>query len=109
MRRCIIRGRNYPTKTNLKYKMVSVLPIWIVKSNVSSVGPTLETLGFAFKIGSTSTFLYFDLYLNTAYAAHYVYKINLAVKIFNLILYYILALYYIYILIRIYIIKRIVL
>ena len=24
-------------------------------------------------VGSTSTFLYFDLYLNTAYAAHYVY------------------------------------
>ena len=28
----------------------------------------LETLDFAFHIGSTSTFLYFDLYLNTAYA-----------------------------------------
>ena len=24
-------------------------------------------------IGSTPTYLYFDLYLNTAYAAHYVY------------------------------------
>ena len=30
---------------------------------------TLETLD----IGSTSTFLYFDLFLKTAYATHYVY------------------------------------
>ena len=29
--------------------------------------PTLETLEFAFYIGSTPTFLHFDLYLNTAY------------------------------------------
>ena len=34
---------------------------------------TLEMLDFTFHIGSTPTFLYFDLYLNTAYAAHYVY------------------------------------
>ena len=34
---------------------------------------TLETLDFAFHIVSTPTFLYFDMYLNTAYAAHYVY------------------------------------
>ena len=33
----------------------------------------LETLDFTIRIGSTPTFLYFDLYLNTAYAAHYVY------------------------------------
>ena len=65
----------------------SIWPITIrkVKSNVSSVGPsafvmclsdeapTLETLDFTFHIGRTPTFLYFDLYLNTAYAAHYVY------------------------------------
>ena len=37
-----------------------------------STEPTLETLEFAFHIGSTPAFLYFDLYLNTAYAAHYV-------------------------------------
>ena len=35
-------------------------------------GPTLETIDFTFRIGSTLTFLYFDLYLNTAYAAHYI-------------------------------------
>ena len=36
-------------------------------------GPTLEMLDYTIHIGSTPTFLYFDLYLNTAYAAHYVY------------------------------------
>ena len=40
---------------------------------LSDEGPTLETLDFTFYIGSTPTFLYFVLYLNTAYAAHYVY------------------------------------
>ena len=33
--------------------------------------PTLKTLDFTFYIGSTPIFSYFDLYLNTAYAAHY--------------------------------------
>ena len=33
----------------------------------------LETLDYAIRIGSTPTFLYFDLYLYSAYAAHYVY------------------------------------
>ena len=40
---------------------------------LSDKGPTLETLDFTIHIGSTPTFLYFDLYLNTTYAAHYVY------------------------------------
>ena len=40
---------------------------------LSDEGPPLKTLDFTFYIGSTPTFLYFDLYLNTAYAAHYVY------------------------------------
>ena len=35
----------------------------------------LETLDFTIRIGSTPTFLYFDLYLYSAYAAHYVYFI----------------------------------
>ena len=39
---------------------------------LSEEGPMLETLDFTIRIGSTPTFLYFDLYLNTAYAAHYV-------------------------------------
>ena len=33
----------------------------------------LETLDYTIRIGSTPTFLYFDLYLHSAYAAHYVY------------------------------------
>ena len=38
----------------------------------------LETLDHTIRIGSTPTFLYFDLYLYSAYAAHYVYfNINL--------------------------------
>ena len=35
--------------------------------------PTLKTLDFTIRIGITSTFLYFNLYLNTAFAADYVY------------------------------------
>ena len=31
----------------------------------------LETLDYIICIGSTPTFLYFDLYLYSAYAAHY--------------------------------------
>ena len=33
-------------------------------------GPTLETLDFTIRIGSTPTFSYFDLNLYSAYAAH---------------------------------------
>ena len=39
---------------------------------LSDEGPTFKTLDFTFYIGSTPTFLYFDLYFNTAYAAHYI-------------------------------------
>ena len=80
-----------------KYKVVGVLPIridWIVKSNVSSVrpslrrgflsdeGPTLETLDYTIRIGGTPTFLYFDLYLHSAYAAHFIY-INCSIVFIN--------------------------
>ena len=40
---------------------------------LSNERPTLETLDYTIRIGSTPTFLYFDLYLYSAYAAHYVY------------------------------------
>ena len=36
----------------------------------------LETLDYTIHIGSTPTFLYFDLYLYSAYAAHYVYYLK---------------------------------
>ena len=105
-----IAGKNFILFTNfpslnyfLFYIKVGVLPILIVKFNVSSVGPlsesvgpstfvrekhdfqiscfhesiqflsdegpTLETLNFTIHIGSTPNILYFDLYLNAAYAA----------------------------------------
>ena len=71
-----------------KYEKVGVLPIRIVKSNVSSVGPssernegpTFETLDFIIRIGRTPTFSYFGLYLYSAYSAHCVYNFTLAYK-----------------------------
>ena len=39
----------------------------------------LETLDCTIRIGSTLTFLYFDLYLYSAYVAHYVLYINSSV------------------------------
>ena len=38
----------------------------------------LETLDYNIRIGSTPTFLYFDLYLYSANAAYYVYLIKLS-------------------------------
>ena len=54
-------------------------------------GPMLETLDYTIRIGSTPTFLYFDLYLYSAYAAHfiyielYTYTYNVLSEIWNLI------------------------
>ena len=42
---------------------------------LSDEGPMLETLDYTILIGSTPSFLYFDLYLYSAYAAHFVYSI----------------------------------
>ena len=44
----------------------------IISVFLSPVEPTLKTSDFAIRIFSTQTFLYFDLYFNTAYATHYV-------------------------------------
>ena len=41
---------------------------------LSDEGPTHKTLEFTLRFGSTPTFLYIDLYLNTACAAHCVYS-----------------------------------
>ena len=46
-----------------------------VKTKWLDEGPMLETLDYTIRIGSTPTFLYFDLYLYSPYAAHYIYKI----------------------------------
>ena len=40
---------------------------------LSDEGPMLETLDYTIRISSTPTILYFDLYLYSAYAVHYVY------------------------------------
>ena len=40
---------------------------------LSDEGPMLETLDYTIRIGSTPTFLYFDLFLYSAYAVRYVY------------------------------------
>ena len=40
---------------------------------LSDEGPMLEMLDYTIRIGSTPTFLYFNLYFYSAYAAHYVY------------------------------------
>ena len=42
---------------------------------LSDEGPMLATLDYTIRIGSTPTILYFDLYLYSAYAAHYVYSL----------------------------------
>ena len=44
----------------------------IISVFLSPEDRTLKTLDFAIRIVSTQTFLYFDLYFNTAYATHYV-------------------------------------
>ena len=53
--------------------LFNVALMLLVMLFLSDEGPMLETLDFTIRIGSTPTFLYFDLYLYSAYAAHYVY------------------------------------
>ena len=47
----------------------------------SDEGPMLETLDYTIRIGSTPTFLYFDLYLCSAYAAHFAHTCNQSLEI----------------------------
>ena len=44
------------------------------RETVVSRALMLETLDYTIRIGSTPTILYFNLYLYSAYAAHYVYR-----------------------------------
>ena len=48
-------------------------PIRLFRLLFSDEGPKFETLNYTIHIGSTPTILYFDLYLYSVYAAHYVY------------------------------------
>ena len=70
----IITTRNgtnfYVTWLSLLYKFTRFSIYFLF---LSDEGPMLETLDYTIRIGSTSTFLYFNLYLYSAYAAHYVY------------------------------------
>ena len=52
------------------FSPLNSLGILIYLMFLSDEGPTLETLDFTTRFGSASTFLYFDLYLYTACAAH---------------------------------------
>ena len=45
----------------------------------------LETLDYTIRIGSIPTFLYFDLYLYSAYAAHFVYIIIIIMSMLNFV------------------------
>ena len=45
---------------------------------LSDEGPMLETLDYTIRIVGTPTFLYLDLYLYSAYAAHYVSSNNIS-------------------------------
>ena len=58
-----------------------VIHIYIYIYFLSDEGPMLETLDYTIRIGSTQTFLYFDLYLYSAYVAHYVYYTVAAVSV----------------------------
>ena len=51
---------------------------------LSDEGPMLETLDYTIRTGSTPTFLYFSLYLYSAYAAHYVYVCTTCMFIWNI-------------------------
>ena len=62
----------HPPHDQFKYEKVGVLPIWAY----SRVGPSSERnirLYYLYRQYSTPTFSYFDLYLYSAYAAHYIY------------------------------------
>ena len=60
--------------TELNQKAINVEAIKITSQQHSDEGPMLETLDHTIRIGSTPTFLYFDLYLYSAYAVHYIYN-----------------------------------
>ena len=69
-RKCRFRDPNFK-----KFSVVTMaspsLKSWL--RHCSLTIPMLETLDYTIRIGSTPTFFYFELYLYSAYAAHYVY------------------------------------
>ena len=67
------RSKNRLCKRALTFRALALRQRKTWKLFLSDEGPMLETLDHTIRIGSTPTFLYFDLYLHSAYAAHYVY------------------------------------
>ena len=68
------------TRLSLLYKFTRFFNYFLF---LSDEGPMLETLDYTIRIGSAPTFLYFDLYLYSAYAAHYVYFTDRLSLFFN--------------------------
>ena len=66
----VIYRRNKQISKIIKYTNNNKIPITTLF--LFDEGPMLEMLDYTIHIGSTPTFLYFDLYLYSAYAAHYV-------------------------------------
>ena len=67
MRDEFIRFRNYKNRVALRFRvrcvsaLIRVSRVGPCLMFLSDEGPTLETLDFAFYVGSTPTFLYLDL------------------------------------------------
>ena len=61
-------GLLFVTWLSLLYKFTRFFIYFLF---LSDEGPMLETLDYTIRIRSTPTFLYFDLYLYSAYAAHF--------------------------------------
>ena len=72
----INEGPNAYLTFGMDHKRSPNVPTFFIWTFLSDEGPTLETLDFTIRIGSTPTFSYFDLYLSrylySAYVAHYV-------------------------------------
>ena len=64
---------SYITNYNELFLLYKFTRFFIYFLFLSDEGPMLETLDYTIRIGSIPTFLYFDLYLYSAYAAHFVY------------------------------------
>ena len=68
------------TRLSLLYKFTRFFNYFLF---LSDEGPMRETLDYTIRIGSAPTFLYFDLYLYSAYAARYVYFTDRLSLFFN--------------------------
>ena len=56
-----------------EFKLLTYMTYAVCTQNWKTIFFMPETLDYTIRIGSTPTFLYFDLHHYSAYAAHYVY------------------------------------